>query len=160
MPCTSFGVSQVLVGLYRVGVVGLRQAFERADVSGLRDPEQVLGFLIESLAADNYIPESMAGPYRTAIWREYLRRRGEDFSGFYSEVEITVRGDAGEERDRFVVLLTSVLAEMEIRPLVTLAPPGEDGQRPQAEIGDHTVIRAWATREALKTEVRKSISDW
>jgi hypothetical protein len=94
------------------------------------------------------------------VWREYLRGRGEDFSEFFSQVPVTVRGEPGEELDRFVDLVRSVLAELELWPVVTVAPAIEGASNPQLEIGGETILRGMPSRQQLKLAVRQSISDW
>lgn len=158
MPCASFGVSQVLVGLDRVGVVGLRRAFERAEESQLDDPERLLDLLMAALAADNFIPEPTAGEYRRAIWREYLRHRGEQFDEFLSRVPVTVAGAPGVERDRLVERLTAALARHELEPVIAFRC-AETG-RLEVLIGEHTVIDGGVTRERLELAIRQSLSDW
>jgi hypothetical protein len=149
-----------MVGLHQVGVVGLQRALDAVDAAGLGDREPVVDLLMESLAADNYVPVRQLEEFRTAMWREYLRFKGEDFSEFFSEVTVTVRGVPGEERDRFVELAASVLGDFELRPVFEFAPPPADGLQPQLAIGDHTVVEGLRTREHFKSAVRRSLSDW
>jgi hypothetical protein len=160
MGCGSFGVSAVLVGLHRVGIVGLRNALEKADQSGLVDRKAILDLVIDILAVDNYIPEGQKDSFRTAIWREYLRYKGEDFSAFYSEVDVTVRAQPGEERDRFVDTLRSVFRDFELRPVITFVSESKQGANPQLVIGDEIIVRGCPDRQSFKAAVRKSISDW
>ena len=90
MGCASFGVTQVLVGLHRVGVVGLDDALKRAEASGLEDREAKIDLMVEELKSDNFMPPGQTAAFRRALWREYLRRRNEDFSDYLSEAEVTV----------------------------------------------------------------------
>jgi hypothetical protein len=157
--CASFGVSQILVGLFRVGVVGLKQAFDKADAAGLSEPASTLDLLMATLRAENYVPESLAVPYRRAVWREYLRHRGEDITPFFSEVPVTVQCDAAEERERVAATLIPLLAKLELRPTFTFAQAsGAAGAR--LLIGEHAVIDGDLTRERLEAAVRLSVSDW
>ena len=93
-------VSGVLIGLDRVGLVGLEQAFEKADASGLDSREELVSLLLEALSSRNYIAAASQDEYRQAVWREYQRHRGEDIRDLYSEIEVAVRGDAGEDAAR------------------------------------------------------------
>jgi hypothetical protein len=138
MRCSSFAVSQILVGLYRVGIVGLHDALKDAERSGL-------------VARDDY---------DLALWREYLRHRGADFRDFFSQVQVTVRGEPSEERDRLVAMATSILAEFELKPEFRFEPckSGETGVR--LLIGDHEIVRGCPTADRFKLAVRKSLSDW
>jgi len=158
--CRSYGVNTVLVGLHRVGLVGLEEALKKAEDSGLDEQAAITDLLLETLSAENYIPEAQKAPFRTALWREYLRRRGEDFSDFLSEIEVTVRGEAGEGREAFVETLGSVFREIELKPLLSFSPPGDPGPNPQLVIDDEIIVRGLQSRQAFKTAVRKSITDW
>ena len=113
----SFGVTPVLVGLNRIGIVGLPDALKKAKASGLTDRERVVDLLFETLTAHNYVPEGQQEDFRTALWREYLRHAGEDPSEFYSEIEVTVRGQADPERDRSML---TVIAAHEVHDLPVL----------------------------------------
>jgi hypothetical protein len=160
MRCGDYAVSQVLVGLHRVGVVGLRQACAKIAASGLVEREEIVDALLEELAADNFIIDSQIEAYRIALWREYLRSQGRELSEFFSRIEVTVRGNAGEDRDRLIELFRSVLAEFELQPDLDLAAPVDDGSAPQIVIGDTTVATGFPTRRALKTTIRQRLSDW
>jgi hypothetical protein len=160
MRCGSYAVSQVLVGLHRVGLVGLRQACEKAAASALAAREEIVDFLRAELAADNFIPEGQQEAYRTALWREYLRSVGEDFSEFFSEIPVTVRGEPGEDRDRLAGLCASVLADFELRPVAEYADADKEGPNPQLDIGGTTIARGLPSRKSLKATVRHRLSDW
>ncbi len=155
-----YSVTQVLVGLHRIGVVGLHEGLRKAEEEGLEGRDSIVDRVMEHLGRRNYIPDGLVAPYRVAVWREYLRSRGEDFSEFYSEVQVTVRGEPGEERDQFVELLVSVLAEFELKPIVTVAPAVEGGPSPQLGIGEDTIVSGMPSRQRLKLAIRQSISDW
>jgi hypothetical protein len=158
--CKTFGVTQVMVGLYRVGLVGLRQALEAVEGEGLTDREAIVDRIIGELGRDNYLPDRQLEAFRPALWREYLRYRGEDFREFFSEVAVTVRGEPGEERDRFVELARSVFAEHELRPVFSYAAPDAEGPNPVLLIGDHQVVAGMSTKDRFSAAVRKSFSDW
>ena len=160
MRCGSFSVSQVLVGLHRVGIVGLQQAFERVSTVGLHGRDADVDSLLAELAADNFIPAGQEEAYRTALWREYLRFLGKDFSEFLSQIEVTVRGEPGEDRDDLVELFISVLAEFERRPVIAFAEAGDAEPTPQLVIGEETVARGVPSRRSLKAIIRQRLSDW
>jgi hypothetical protein len=153
-------VTQVLVGLRRVGIVGLRDALQKAGATGARDRDAIVTSMLEALGPRNYIPEQQVEAYRVALWREYLRHEGRDFSEFYSEIPVTVRGAAGEKRERFVAVVESVLARLELRPVVTFveAPAGA----PPAElvIQGETVARGSQDPKSIETAIRRSVSHW
>lgn len=153
-------VAKILIGLHEVGIVGLHEALKEAEESNLGEREEILDRLMDRLSAENYIPESQADGYRTAVWREFLRRRGEDFRDFYSEVEVVVRGEPGEERDRFVATLTSVFGDFELKPVVAYAPPTGDEVTPELVVRDHTIVQGNLPRRAFREAVRRSLSHW
>jgi len=158
--CGSYAVSQVLVGLHRVGVVGLRQACEKVAAAGLAGREEIVDCLQVELAADNFIPEAQEEAYHTALWREYLRFVGQDFSEFFSEIPVTVRGEPDGDRDHLAALCASVLADFELGPVVEFADADEEGPNPQLVIGGTTVARGLPSRKSLKATVRQRLSDW
>jgi len=158
--CGSYSVSQVLVGLHRVGVVGLRQACEKVAAAGLAGRDEIVDCLQAEIAADNFIPEAQGEAYYTALWREYLRFVGEDFSEFFSEIEVTVRGELGEDRDRLIDLCVSVLADFELQPVTEFADADEEGPNPQLVIGETIVARGLPSRKSLKATIRHRLSDW
>jgi hypothetical protein len=150
----------VLIGLHRVGLVGLRKAFQQAEASGLTDREAMIDFLLETLSADNYLPDPKFEPLRRALWREHLRYRGLDFSDFFAEVEVMVRGEPGPERDRFVDLTRTVFAGFELKPLISFAPTGNEGPNPQLAAGERTIVCGLVDQRTFQTAVRQSFTDW
>jgi len=159
--CGSYSVSQVLVGLHRVGIVGLRQACEKVAAVGLAGRQEIVDFLLSELGADNFIPVGQEEAFRTALWREYLRFVGVDFSEFFSEIEVTVGGEPGENRDSLVERCTLVLAEFELRPVVDLAGANQGGgPDPELVIGGTTVARGLPSRKSLRATIRQRLSDW
>jgi hypothetical protein len=160
MKCKDYSIRQVLIGLHRVGIVGLNDAIRLAETADLEDQEAIVDFILASLKSQNYIPDEQLAEYRRSLWREYLRHHGEDFSELYTEVAVTVCGEPGEGRDRFVELTRSAMALFELRPVIGFAPPGEEGPNPQLIIGGDVVTRGPQTLRALEGAVRKSLSDW
>ena len=160
MNCGSPGVTKLLVGLHLVGVVELREAFADAEQSGLTEREALLDHMLKYLAPKNYFPPPLTNPLRRALWREFLRSRGEDFREYFSEIDVTVRAPAGTPRDRFEEVLCSVFRELELKPLVAYAPPEEGAAGPQLVIGAEVIVGGLLSRANFKKAVRKSISDW
>jgi hypothetical protein len=124
------------------------------------DREAIVDLLMDALSADNYIPDPDSEPFRIAMWREYLRYRKEDFREFFSPVDVVVRGDEGDERDRFVERVEDVFSDFELKPEVTYAPAGGEGRNPQLVIHDETIVQGLQSRQNFKTAVRRSITDW
>ena len=160
MRCESYAVAQILVGLHRVGIVGLRQACEKVAAAGLIEREEIVDRLVVELADDNFIPESQEEGYRTSLWREYLRFSGEAFSEFFSEIEVTVRGEPGEDRDRLTDLCASVLADFELQPVLGSVDADDERLDPRLVIGGTIVARGLPSRRSLKATIRQRLSDW
>jgi hypothetical protein len=156
----SVGVRQVLVGLNRVGIVRLRDALKKVAESCLTDREAIIDLLMDTLEADNYIADRRKETYRTALWREYLRYKGEDIRHLFSEIEVTVRGEDCKKRDEFVEMLESVFAEFELKPVITYASGDEDGPNPQLVVFGETIVQGHQGRRHIKDAVRKTISGW
>ena len=158
--CKSFSSSTVLVELHRIGIVGLRKALEETDNSGLDDQKAKLDHLIKLLSVDNFIPRSKIKSYQTTLWREYLRYKGENFSDYYSDVCVTIRGEEDEVPDRFVKTLRSVFAYYELNPVITYAPPSSRGNNPQLVIEGNTIVEGDVDWHWFKDAVKRNISDW
>jgi hypothetical protein len=150
-------VTPIRVGLDSIGIVGLQDALKTTDELSVDDRSAVADRMMEALRSRNYIPESQVEAYRTAFWREFLRHRGRDFSEWYSEVPVTVRGEPGEERDRLVELVTAVLAGHELRPTFSFAPVGPGLE---LAIRDEVVARGPQNRASLERAVRRTFSHW
>jgi hypothetical protein len=153
-------VNTLLVGLHRIGIVGLRQALMEVDQAGLTHQKDVVDRLAEILLPGNYIPDPDNEQFRRALWREYLRYRNEDFSNCFSRVNVTVQGTAGEERDDLVEALESILHDLELEPVVEFAPAPEDGPDPYLIIDNQSIGGGFRTGEHLRQAIHKSISDW
>lgn len=160
MKCRDPRVTDVLVGMNRVGLVGLRDALREVDEAGLTERESIVDFLLDSLAADNFVADRRDDLYRTMLWREYLRYKGRDFNDFFSEVAVTVRGEPGEERDRFVEMMTSILGELELKPSIAFAAADSGGLNPQIVINDETIVRGFPLRDRFKAAIVKTTSHW
>jgi len=160
MKCRDAGVDQIRVGVQQVGAVGFRDALKKAAGSGLKGQDEIVEFLMAELEDDNYFPERMKELYRTALWREYLRYSGMDFSRYYSNIAVTVRGGASEARDRFVAVLTTVLQKLELTPIVTFDTPGAEEPGPQLVIDGQTVVQGFHGQPQLEAAIHKTISGW
>lgn len=150
-------VTPIRVGLDQIGIVGLHDALKKTDELDSGDRDAVVDRVVEILGPLNYIPDGQVETYRTAFWREFLRHRGRDFSTWYSELPVTVRGAPGDGRDRFVALVTSVLAAHELRPVFAFAAAGRD---PELVIRDEVVASGPQNRASLDRAVRRTFSHW
>jgi len=153
-------VTKVLVGLHEVGIVGLREAFEEAEREAPADREAAVLRALEILDARNWVPESQSEDFRRAVWREYLRRRGEDLRSYFSRLEVTVRGEAGGARDALEALLASVLGDFELAPVVTHEAPDTPGANPKIVIAGEEIAEGPTDRRSLKQAIRKRIAHW
>lgn len=153
-------VSQVLLGLDRIGLVGLAEAFERADSAGLEGREELVSFLVEALSSRNFISPASENEYRKAVWREYLRHRGEDIRHLYSELEVVVRAEAGEDRDRIVGAVKAVLNEHELEPSFRYESPGLEGASPTVSIAGQVVVRGARSESAIRKAIKARMDDW
>lgn len=160
MKCKDPRITDVLVGVNRVGIVGLRDALRAVDEAGVAERESIVDHLLASLERDNYVADRRDEQYRTMLWREYLRFKGRGFSDFLSEVAVTIRGKPGDERDRFVMMVRTILRELELKPVVTFAPAERGEPNPQLVINDETIVRGFPHRDRFKTAIVKSTSHW
>jgi hypothetical protein len=149
-------VVQVLIGLQRIGLAGLWEVIKEAEGSDLTEKEDLLDLMMGALSELNYIPES-AKEYRRAVWREYLRSRGEDYQEFLSEIPVVVRGDATKG---FVADLDVVFAEHDLKPVVFAEPAEPGAPSPELVIDGESVIAGPTSRQALRRAIQKQISDW
>jgi hypothetical protein len=147
----------VLIGLQRIGLAGLWEVIKKAESSGLTDPETLLDLMMGALSELNFIPESSTEEYRRAVWREYLRHRGEDYREFLSEIPVVVRGEANEG---FVADLEAVFAEHDLEPVVSVEPAEPGAPTPELVIDGESVISGPTSRQALRRAIQKQISDW
>ena len=150
----------VLVGLHRVGITGLDQAFSRADDSDLSGREELVDLMMPVVAALTYIPPSVVTEYRQAVWREYLRHRGEDIRHLFSEIEIVLREEPGPGVDRFLEILEEVFAKFELKPVIAVEPPDPKGPNPQVLISNEVVVAGTTDSKRIAQAVGRQISDW
>jgi hypothetical protein len=153
-------VSTILIGLHAVGIIGLRDAVKEADESGLTDSDEIIDSIIEMLTKENYVPDSQMKMYRQAIWREFLRYRNQDIREFYSDIDVTVRGEASDERVQFVEMLVSVFGDFELKPRIEYVPSLDSDPAPELVINDDPVVRGNVSRQQFKSAVRKRITEW
>jgi hypothetical protein len=150
-------VTPIRVGLNQIGIVGLHDALKTTEDLDPGDREGIVNRMMELLGPRNYIPDHQVEAYRVAFWREFLRHRGRDFSAWYSELPVTVRGAPGDERDRFVDLVTAVLAGHELQPVFTYVAGGSS---PELVIRDEVVASGAHNRASLERAMRRTFSHW
>lgn len=161
MDCRNLrNTSQILVGLERIGLVGLEEAFAVAEEAENADRETTIDRMVEVLAQQNYMPATALQQYRNALWREHLRRQGEDIREFYSVIEVVVRSTSSAETEAFTRALESAFAKHELKPRVTTEAPDPDARTPQLLIDDELVIEGTTDPRRVATAVGRQISDW
>lgn len=70
-------VTQIKVAGYKVGLVGLLDAFEQVRQLGLGDSESCQEELLRRIQAENYVAQGAEEDYKRALWRHYQRWMGE-----------------------------------------------------------------------------------
>ena len=153
-------VTQILVGLRRIGIVGLTESLKAVDVAGVTERDEVVDLMLGTLSRINYIPSHVEDDYRNALWREYMRHRGEDIRDLYSEIEVVVRGEPGEGLDRLLRALRIAFGEHELKPAVAMEPPDPAGRNPQMLIDGEIVLAGTSREREVEKAVRAQISDW
>jgi len=153
-------VSQIMVGLRVVGIVGLEEALRVTRDEAPEGREDTVERLLELVSASNYVPAPPPADYRDALWREYRRQLGEDIRELYSPLDVVVLGPPDRDREMFVEMLRSILAEYELRPAIAYGPPDGDGPYPRLLIDGETVARGLKARHVFKQRIRKRISYW
>ena len=78
----------------------------------------------------------------------------------YSEIEIVVRSRPGPERDRFVETVAEIFAKHELKPVIALEPPDEQGPNPQLWIDDDVVAAGITDPQRIAQRVGRQISHW
>ena len=161
MDCRNIrNTNQILVGLERIGIVGLEEAFAIAEEMEGAPRETVIDRMIDALERQNYVPASAVDQYRTALWREHLRRRGEDIREFYSEIDVVVETGSPDEADTFAEHLAGAFAKHELKPRVSEQEPAEEARTPRLLIHGELVIEGTTDPRRLATAIGRQISDW
>jgi hypothetical protein len=85
-------IRQIAVKGTKVGLVGLKQAFEQVSSEGRAGDAELGARLVELVAANNYIADSVRDDYRSALVREYRRFQGLEVPAEETVLEIKVFG--------------------------------------------------------------------
>jgi hypothetical protein len=102
----------VLVGNTQVGLIGLKEIFEELKKQREK-PESVLKeILVEKAARGNYIPDSIKGEYRKALYREFKKFLGEKVEEEKSEfLEVAILGPGCYSCNKLEQDVMAVLSE-------------------------------------------------
>jgi hypothetical protein len=106
----------VLVGNTQVGLIGLKEIFEQLK-NQREKPESVLKeILVEKAARGNYIPDSIKGEYRKALYREFKKFLGEKVEEEKSEfLEVAILGPGCYSCNKLEQDVMAVLSETGIK---------------------------------------------
>ena len=106
----------VLVGNTQVGLIGLKEIFEELKHQR-ENPESALKeILVEKAARGNYIPDSIKGEYRKALYREFKKFLGEKVEEEKSEfLEVAILGPGCYSCNKLEQDVMAVLAETGIQ---------------------------------------------
>jgi small redox-active disulfide protein 2 len=153
-------VSQVRVGQFTVGVIGLKSVLKEMAVEWADKPDaQVAEELVKRLSAKNYIAESAKVSYGMAFLREFKKFVGKPYTEEVPEqLEIKILGPGCANCDRLEREVMAVVNELNL-------PAGIDHVRDNREIGTYGVMGSPALiingkvktvgRVPMRSEIRK-----
>jgi small redox-active disulfide protein 2 len=109
-------VSQIKIGTFKVGIIGLKGAFERiAQTHSNTSDGEVADKLIELLSEKNYIPDHVRESYRQAFVREFRKSLGQSYEEDKGHgLEIKVLGEGCPRCDKLEKDMMEVLSEMNL----------------------------------------------
>ena len=157
---TDADVSQVRVGEFAVGIIGLKSVLKDMAVEWAEKPDpQVAAELVKRLSVKNYIPESAKESYGMAFLREFKKFTGKPYEEEASEqLEIKILGPGCANCDRLEREVMETVSELDL-------PAGIDHVRDIREIGSYGVMGSPALiingkvkavgRVPMKSEIRK-----
>jgi small redox-active disulfide protein 2 len=107
-------VSQIKVGSFKVGIIGLKSAFEKINQTHLKKSDtEVADILLDLLSVKNYIPDHVREGYGKAFVREFRKFMGQPYEEDKSQgLEIKVLGQGCNRCDKLEKDLMEVLSEM------------------------------------------------
>ena len=157
---TDADVSQVRVGEFAVGIIGLKSVLKDMAVEWAEKPDpQVAAELVKRLSVKNYIPESAKESYGMAFLRGFKKFTGKPYEEEASEqLEIKILGPGCANCDRLEREVMETVRELDL-------PAGIDHVRDIREIGKYGVMGSPALiingkvkavgRVPMKSEIRK-----
>jgi len=161
---TDADVSQVRVGEFAVGIIGLKSVLKDMAVEWAEKPDpQVAAELVKRLSVKNYIPESAKESYGMAFLREFKKFTGKPYEEEASEqLEIKILGPGCANCDRLEREVMETVSELDL-------PAGIDHVRDIREIGKYGVMGSPALiingkvkavgRVPMRSEIRKWLID-
>jgi small redox-active disulfide protein 2 len=157
---TDVDVSQVRVGEFTVGIIGLKSVLQDMAGEWAEKPDaQVAAELVGRLSAKNYIPETTKVLYGLAFLREFKKFTGKPYEEEVSEqLEIKILGPGCANCDRLEREVMETVSELDL-------PAGIDHVRDIREIGKYGVMGSPALiingkvkavgRVPMRSEIRK-----
>ena len=161
---TDVDVSQVRVGEFTAGIIGLKSVLQDMAGEWAEKPDaQVAAELVERLSVKNYIPESAKVSYGMAFLREFKKFTGKPYEEEASEqLEIKILGPGCANCDRLEREVMEAVSELDL-------PAGIDHIRDIKEIGNYGVMGSPALiingkvkavgRVPMRSEIRKWLKE-
>ena len=157
---TDLDVSQVRVGEFTAGIIGLKSVLQNMAGEWAEKPDALVAAeLVERLSVKNYIPESAKASYGMAFLREFKKFTGKPYEEEASEqLEIKILGPGCANCDRLEREVMETVNELDL-------PAGIDHVRDIREIGKYGVMGSPALiingkvkavgRVPMRSEIRK-----
>ena len=157
---TDVDVSQVRVGEFTAGIIGLKSVVKEMAGEWAEKPDaQIAAELVKRLSVKNYIPESANVSYGMAFLREFKKFIGKPYKEEAPDgLEIKILGPGCENCDRLEREVIEAVSELDL-------PAGIDHIRDIKEIGSYGVMGSPALlingkvkavgRVPMRSEIRK-----
>jgi len=157
---TDADVSQVRVGEFTAGIIGLKSVLQDMAGEWAEKPDaQVAAELVERLSVKNYIPESAKVSYGIAFLHEFKKFTGKPYTEEApDQLEIKILGPGCANCDRLEREVMEAVSELDL-------PAGIDHVRDIREIGKYGVMGSPALiingkvtavgRVPMRSEIRK-----
>jgi len=161
---TDADVSQVRVGEFTTGIIGLKSVLQEMAGEWAEKPDaQVAAELVERLSVKNYISESAKVLYGLAFLREFKKFLGKPYEDAGpGQLEIKILGPGCANCDRLEREVMEAVSELDL-------PAGIDHVRDIQEIGKYGVMGSPALvingkvkavgRVPMKSELRKWLGE-
>jgi small redox-active disulfide protein 2 len=109
-------ITQVTIGSFQVGIIGLKEVISELEPSSAQAADQeVERELLQRLSRKNYIPEKARGEYGQALLKEFKRQLGQTVTET-EEVGLTIRvlGQGCANCQAFSQRIMEVLTELNL----------------------------------------------
>jgi small redox-active disulfide protein 2 len=105
----------IRVGKYKIGIMGLQQAFEEVskDFNG-QHPQIIKDELFKRLKTRNYIPEPAKEEYVKAFWQEYQKFMGLEVAEESHGLEVKILGPGCPNCERLEHEVYEILGELHL----------------------------------------------